>query len=73
MIHQILEILSIIVFIDTILSYFPQIRSQKWAFEMHKMVEVLLRPIRQILPRDMALDPSPMILIMVIQILKMLI
>ena len=73
MIYQLLELLSLVVFLDTVLSYFPQVRSQRWAYELHKKVDVLLQPIRQRLPMGMAIDPSPMILIIIIQVLKMII
>ena len=67
-----LELLSYLVFIDVIISFFPQLRVQSWALMVNRIVEVPLRPIREMLPKNMPLDPSPMILIMLIQMLKLL-
>jgi uncharacterized protein YggT (Ycf19 family) len=67
-----LELLSLLVFVYVIISFFPELRDQPWARELNKVMEMVLKPIRDILPKDMPLDPSPMILIMLIQMLKML-
>ena len=67
-----LELLSSLIFIYVIMSFFPELREQSWARKFNKVMEIPLNPIRELLPKDMPLDPSPMILIMLIQMLKML-
>lgn len=69
MIYYILRIFIYILIIDIILSYFPQLMSQKWAQTLHKIADAPQKPIRELLPKDLPLDPTPMILIILINIL----
>ena len=69
MIHSLLQIFIYILIIDILMSYFPQIRHQKWAQMIHKIADVTQKPIREMLPKDMPLDPTPMIIIILIQLL----
>ena len=69
LIHLILQLFIYVLIIDVIMSYFPQIRSQKWAEILHKIADAPQKPIREMLPQQMPLDPTPMILIILIQML----
>lgn len=69
MIHAILQLLIYIIIADVILNYFPQARGQKWAETLHRIADAPQRPIREMIPRDWPFDPSPMIVIILIQIL----
>ncbi len=69
MIHSLLQLFIYLLIADVILSYFPDIRRQKWAETLHKIADAPQRPIREMLPKDIPLDPSPMIVIILIQIL----
>lgn len=69
MIHAILQIFIYIIIADVILSYFPQARGQQWAETLHKIADAPQKPIRDMLPQGMPLDPAPMIVIILIQIL----
>lgn len=69
MIHALLQLFIYILIIDVLMSYFPQVRQQKWAEMLHKIADAPQRPIREMLPKDMPLDPTPMILIILIQML----
>ncbi len=71
-IHYLLRIFIYILIIDVILSYFPQLRSQEWARRLHQIADVPQKPIREMLPQGLPLDPTPMILIVLIQILMYL-
>lgn len=72
-IHAILQLYVYVIIVDAILSYMPQFRSQKWAEFIHKSADLTLKPIRELLPSGLPLDPSPMIVIILIQILMYLI
>lgn len=72
MIDAILHILTLVIIFDVILSYAPDLRRYEWARTLHRIADVPQRPIRELLPRDLPLDPSPMIVIFVIQILRQL-
>jgi YggT family protein len=69
MIHQLLQLFIYILIADIIMSYFPQVRHQKWAQTLHKIADAPQKPIREMLPEGLPLDPTPMILIIVIQML----
>jgi YggT family protein len=69
MIHNLLQLFIYILIIDVIMSYFPQFRGQKWAQILHKIADAPQKPIREMLPQGMPFDPSPMIVIILIQML----
>jgi YggT family protein len=69
MLHVLLQIFIYILIFDVIMSYFPDMRRQKWAQVLHKIADAPQKPIRDMLPKDLPLDPTPMILIIGIQIL----
>jgi YggT family protein len=72
MIHGLLQIFIYLIIIDIILSYFPQMMSQKWARELHRIMEIPQKPIRELFPRDLPIDPAPIILIILIEIIMYL-
>ncbi|WPU64652.1 YggT family protein [Peredibacter starrii] len=72
MIHHLLQLFIYIIIADVILSYFPDVRRQQWAQILHKIADAPQRPIREMLPKDIPLDPSPMIIIILVQILMYL-
>lgn len=72
MIHHLLQLFIYIIIADVILSYFPDVRRQQWAQVLHKIADAPQRPIREMLPKDIPLDPSPMIIIILVQILMYL-
>lgn len=69
MIHALLQIFIYILIFDVVLSYFPQLRGQKWAQVLHQIADAPQRPIRDLLPKDLPLDPTPMLLILIIQLI----
>jgi YggT family protein len=69
MIHAILQLYIYVILLDVILSWIPQARGQKWAQYVHQAAEVTCKPIRELFPRDIPMDPSPMIVIILIQLL----
>ena len=69
MIHSLLQLFIYLLIADVILSYFPDVRRQKWAETLHKIADAPQKPIREMLPKDIPIDPSPMIVIILIQVL----
>lgn len=69
MIHAILQLFIYLMMADIILSYLPQLKSQPWAMMLHKIADAPQKPIREMLPQNMPLDPTPMIVIILIQML----
>jgi YggT family protein len=68
-VHLILQLLIYIIIFDVIMSYIPELRKYGWAQRLHQIADALQRPIREALPQHMPLDPSPMIVIIIINIL----
>ncbi len=54
---------------DIILSYLPQFKREKWATFIRQAADVVCRPIRSIMPRDLPFDFSPMIAILILNLL----
>jgi len=73
MIHALLQLFIYIIIVDVIMGYFPQLREQQWARTLHKIADAPQKPIRDLLPQGMPLDPTPMLIIIAIQILMHLI
>lgn len=69
MITTILQLFIYLIIFDIVLSYIPQVKAQSWAQKLHKIADAPQAPIRDMLPQGMPIDPSPMILIILIQIL----
>lgn len=69
MIHSLLQLFIYLLIADVILSYFPDVRRQKWAETLHKIADAPQKPIREMLPKDLPIDPSAMIVIIMISIL----
>jgi YggT family protein len=72
MIDLVLQIFIYITIADVLLSWVPDMRRQPWAQKLHEFASVPQKPIRDLLPKDLPLDPSPMIVIMLCQILMYL-
>ncbi len=72
MIDLILQLYIYVTIFDIVLSYIPELRSKDWAQMIHKSTEVVQKPIRDMLPQGMPLDPAPMIVIILCQILMYL-
>lgn len=72
MIRIILTIYIYLIIIDAILSYFPQFRLHEWARTLRKITDFTQKPIRKYIPKDWPFDPSPIIVIILLQMLMAL-
>ena len=72
LIHKILQLYIYIIIAEIVLSYLPQFKSQKWAQIIHRLADATLRPVRDLLPQNLPIDLSPMIVIILIQMLMFL-
>ncbi|MBD65009.1 MAG: hypothetical protein CME62_07365 [Halobacteriovoraceae bacterium] len=71
-IRTLLNIYILIIIADAILSYFPQFRHHEVARFIRKAANYTLDPIRKLLPEDLPIDISPIIVIVLINILMKL-
>ncbi len=65
-IHLLIQLLIILVFIHALGSWIPQIRESRFYELLDRIVEPMLRPIRQVIPDIGGIDISPMILIFIL-------
>lgn len=73
MIHFLFQIFIYIIIIDVVLSYIPDLKGQKWAQIVHKIADTPQKPIRDLLPKGLPFDITPMVLIFIIQLILMII
>jgi YggT family protein len=71
-VHLISRVISLIVIVDVVLSYFMS-PYQPIRQTLDRIVEPMLRPIRRILPSIGMIDFSPVVLIILIQVLDSII
>lgn len=70
MLDWVFQIIIYITIADVILSWIPDLRQkQPWAQSLHEFVSIPQKPIRDMFPKDLPIDPAPMIVIIVCQIL----
>jgi YggT family protein len=66
-IHRIFQLLTLVIIIDVILSYFMS-PFHPIRYRLDKLIEPMLAPIRRILPATGSVDFSPVVLVIIIQI-----
>lgn len=72
MIDGVLQIIIYITMADVLLSWIPDVRKQPWAQKLHEFANILQKPIRELFPKDIPIDPAPIIIIILCQILMYL-
>ena len=70
MIRLLLNLYILVVVGDTILSYMPKYRETEWGMKIKKVSDFSLNPIRKVLPPDLKIDISPVILILLVKIIE---
>ncbi|MBF0361461.1 MAG: YggT family protein [Oligoflexia bacterium] len=72
MVRSIIHLYILIIIADAVLSYVPQYRTKQWAQVIRKIADFSLDPIRKLLPKDLPFDVSPLIAIIVLQLIMAL-
>ncbi len=72
MIRALINIYILVLILDIILSYLPDLRHKVWARRINQMAGVTLNPIRKYLPPDMPFDFSPVIVIILLRLVMAL-
>jgi uncharacterized protein YggT (Ycf19 family) len=72
MIRFLIYLYMLVLIADTLVSYFPQWRTQRWALQLKKLADYSLNPVRRILPPGLPLDASPLVVILLLQLLIIL-
>lgn len=68
MIRALINVYIVILIIDAILSYLPQFRHHPLVVWIHKAADFTCKPIRQVLPPNLPLDISPLIVILLLKL-----
>ena len=63
MIHGVLQIFIYITMADVLLSWVPDVRKQPWAQKLHEFANIPQKPIRDLFPKDIPIEPAPIIVI----------
>lgn len=72
MIRFLINLYVYILIADVILSFIPQYADQPWAKFIKKMANYTLAPVRKVLPQDLPFDFSPIIVIVLLQLIPSL-
>jgi len=72
MIRFFLNLYIIVLIVDAILSFFPQLRHQQAVIYLRQAADFSCKPIRKLLPPDLPFDFSPIVVILAIQLIKAL-
>jgi len=72
MLHALINIFILMVLADAVISFVPnpQVQRHPVVIQLRKMVDVPLRPIRQLLPPNIPFDPSPVIMILLLRMIE---
>ncbi|MCP4911853.1 MAG: hypothetical protein GY909_01945 [Oligoflexia bacterium] len=72
MIRSLIDLYVLLLIVDTILSYLPQFRHQEWRRKIGMAADFTCKPVRKLLPPDLPIDPSPIVVILLLNLLKVL-
>lgn len=72
MIRFLINAYILVVILDAVLSYFPGLKGQSWVQILRQIADFTQKPIRKVLPPDMPIDLSPLIVILGLQLLMAL-
>ena len=72
MLHSLINIFILMVLVDSVVSFVPNPNVQRHpvVIQLHRIVDIPLRPIRQLLPPNIPFDPSPIVLILLLRLLE---
>lgn len=69
MIRFIINLYIYIIILDALLSYVPQYQKYEWAKKVKQLADFSLKPVRELLPKGLPMDFSPLVVILLLQIL----
>ncbi len=72
MIRVLIGIYTWIILADVILSYLPNYQHKEWAKFIKKLAGFTLDPVRKVLPPDLPFDFSPVVVLIILQLLPAL-
>lgn len=61
-----------LIIVDAIISYFPKLRRHPLALNLRGLTDITLKPVRKILPPELPIDVSPLIVILLLNFFMLL-
>ncbi len=71
-IRSFLALYMIALILDAVMSYFPNLNKHQWRLYLRKTCDYSCDPIRKKLPPNLPVDISPIIVILLIELFKLL-
>jgi len=72
MIRLLIDIYVVVVILDAILSYLPQLKHHPAVITIKRIADVSLKPVRRYLPKDLPFDLAPVVVVMLLNLIKVL-
>ena len=72
MIRALIDLYILILIINVILSYVPKLRGHQVVVQIRKIADYSCQPIRKALPKDQPFDFSPVVVIVILNLIKVL-
>jgi len=72
MIRVLIDFYVFLLVLNAILSYIPSIQKYEWVLYFKKVSDYTCRPIQQYLPKDLPVDVSPLVVIVLLNLIKVL-
>lgn len=72
MIRVLLNLYSLLIIVDAVLSYLPQYQEHSIAKKIKFFADFILNPIRRFLPKEWPVDVSPLVAIVFIRLVQLL-
>lgn len=72
LIEFLINIYILLVVIDAIFSYFPNLQSNEWIRNLRKVTNYSCDPVRKIMPKGLPYDLSPLVVIVILKLIIIL-
>lgn len=72
LIEFLINIYILLVVIDAIFSYFPNLQSNEWIRNLRKVANYSCDPVRKIMPKNLPYDLSPLVVIVILKLIIIL-
>ena len=72
MIRFIIEAYIFVIIADVVLSYLPQLSGEEWRRQIKKAADFTCKPIREFMPQDLPFDLSPLVVMILLQMVSSL-
>ena len=72
MIRALIQLYILLLVVNAFISYIPSLQKNQWVKELNKVCDFSCKPIRKYLPPDLPFDLSPLVVIVLLNLLMLL-